>query len=153
MIAKIAVYGFDKNILCYIYSYLKSRKRCVSINNIKINNIKDFRGNNISSSARISFVGPILFEIFFIDSCYFILVASAHNFANNKNLSSFAKTIENLISILESEREIAINWFKDNDVILNSGKYQAIIFEKHRGNHTTGADPGGRPRELVPPKI
>ena len=65
----------------------------------------------------------------------------AHNFANNKNLSSFAKTIGNLISILESEREIAIN----------SGKFQAIIFDKHRGNHTTGANPGGGPRGLLRP--
>ena len=30
-----------------------------------------------------------------------ILVTSTHNFADDKTLSSFAKTIENLISILE----------------------------------------------------
>ena len=51
-------------------------------------------------------------------------------------LSSFAKTIENLISILESESEIAINWFKNNHMIVNPGKFQAIIFDKHKGNHT-----------------
>ena len=45
---------------------------------------------------------------------YFILVASAHDFADNNTLSSFAKTIENVISILVSESEIPINWFKDN---------------------------------------
>ena len=26
VIAKLAVYGFDKNMICYNYSYLKSRK-------------------------------------------------------------------------------------------------------------------------------
>ena len=41
-----------------------------------------------------------------------MLVASAHNFTDDNTLSSFAKTIENLISILESESEVAINWFK-----------------------------------------
>ena len=65
-----------------------------------------------------------------------MLVASAHNFADDNTLSSFAKTIENLISILESESEIAINWFKDNHMIVNPGKFQAIIFDKHKGNHT-----------------
>ena len=35
VIAKLAAYGFDKNMICYIYSYLKSRKQCVSVNNIK----------------------------------------------------------------------------------------------------------------------
>ena len=35
VIAKLAAYGFGKNMMCYIYSYLKSRKECVSVNNIK----------------------------------------------------------------------------------------------------------------------
>ena len=65
-----------------------------------------------------------------------ILVTSTHNFADDKTLSSFAKTIENLISILESEREIAINWFKDNHVFVNPGKFQAIIFDELKGNGT-----------------
>ena len=43
---------------------------------------------------------------------------------------------ENLISILESESEIAINSFKDNHMIVNPEKFQAIIFEKHKANHT-----------------
>ena len=41
-----------------------------------------------------------------------------------------------IISILESETEIAINWFKDNHMIVNPGTIQAIIFDKHKGNHT-----------------
>ena len=59
-----------------------------------------------------------------------------HNFADDNVLSSFAKTIENLIGILESASEIAINWFKSNHMIVNPGKFQAIIFDKHKGNHT-----------------
>ena len=65
-----------------------------------------------------------------------ILVTSTHNFSDDKTLSSFAKTIENLISILESEREIAINWFKHNHIFVNPGKFQAIIFDKQKGNGT-----------------
>ena len=29
-----------------------------------------------------------------------------------------------------------INWFKDNHMIENPGKFHAIIFDKHKGNHT-----------------
>ena len=118
-------------MICYIYSYLKSRKQCVSVNNIK-STFEEI----ISGVPQGSIVGPILFNIFFNDFFYFILVASAHNFADDNTLSSFAKTIENLISILESESEIAINWFKNNHMIVNPGKFQAIIFDKHKGNHT-----------------
>ena len=60
----------------------------------------------------------------------------AHNFADDNTLSCFAKTIENLISILELESEIAINSFKSNNMIVNPGKFEAIIFNKHKGNHT-----------------
>ena len=124
----VTAYGFDKNMICYIYSYLKSRKQCVSVNNIK----STFE--EISGVSQSSVVAPILFNIFFSDFFYFILVVSAHDFADDNTLSSF-KTIENLISILESESEI-INWFRDNHMIVNRGKFQAIIFNKHKGNHT-----------------
>lgn len=33
LIAKFSVYGFDDNVLKYMYTYLKSRKQCVRINN------------------------------------------------------------------------------------------------------------------------
>ena len=29
LLAKLAVYGVDENLLCYIYSYLLNRKQCV----------------------------------------------------------------------------------------------------------------------------
>ena len=95
VIAKLAAYGFDKNMILYIYSYLKRRKQCASVNNIK-SNFEEM----ISGVLQGSIVGPILFNIFFNDFLYFILVASAHNFADDNTLSSFAKTIEDLISIL-----------------------------------------------------
>ena len=36
VIAKLAAYGFDKNMIRYIYSYLKSRKQCVSVKTSKV---------------------------------------------------------------------------------------------------------------------
>ena len=113
VIAKLAAYKFDKNMICCIYSYLNSRKQYVSVNNIKST-----------------------FEEIISGVPHFVLLASAHNFEDDNSLSSFAKTTENLISILESESEIAINWFKNNHMIVNPGKFQAIIFDKHKGNHT-----------------
>ena len=113
------------------YSSLKSRKQCVSVNSIN-STFEEI----ISGVPQDTIVGPILFNIFFNDFFYFILVTSAHNFADDNTLSSFAKTIENLISILESESETTINWFKDNRMIVNPGNFQAIIFDKPKENHT-----------------
>ena len=131
VIAKLAAYGFDKNMIYYIYSYLKSRKQCVSVNNIK----STFE-ESISGVKQSSLVSPILFDLFFNDFYYFIFVVSAHNFAVDNTLSRFAETIENLISNLESESEIATNCFKDNHMIVNPGKFQVIIFDKHKRNYS-----------------
>ena len=49
---------------------------------------------------------------------------------------TLCKTVENLISILQSESEIVINWCKDNHIIVHPSKIQAIIFDKCKGNHT-----------------
>ena len=51
-------------------------------------------------------------------------------------LSSFAKTIANLIDILESESKIATHWCKDNHLIVNPGIFQVIIFYRQKENHT-----------------
>ena len=32
--------------------------------------------------------------------------------------------------------KIATSWFKDNNTVMNPGKFQAIILDKHTGNHT-----------------
>ena len=34
LLAKLAAYGVNENLLCYIYSYLLNRKQCARINNI-----------------------------------------------------------------------------------------------------------------------
>ena len=131
LLAKLAAYGVDENLLCYIYSYLLNRKQCVRINNIN----SDFL-NVVSGVPQESIVGPILFNCFFSDFFYLIETANAHNFTDDNTLSAFANNIKNLIHLLESECSVAIKWFKDNKMIVNPGKFQAIILDKKKNNHT-----------------
>ena len=131
LLAKLAAYGVDGNLLCYIYSYLLNRKQCMRINNIN----SDFL-NVVSGVPQGSIVGPILFNCFFSDFFYVIETANADNFAVDNTLSAFANNIENLIHLLESECSVAIKWFKNNKMIVNPGKFQAIIPDKKKNNHT-----------------
>ena len=129
MIAELDAYGFEEKTLLYIYSYLENRKQCVKINNIN-SNFQTIK----SGVPQGSIVGPILFNIFFNDFFFFLCNVSVHNFADDNTLSSFARTVKNLVSILESESNCAINWFRDNSMIVNPDKFQAILLDKRNSD-------------------
>ena len=129
--AKPDTYGFNRDAVAYIYSYLKNRKQC-----IRINGTQSYLGDIISGVPQGSILSPILYNLFFNDFFYFILLATAHNFADDNTLACFSKTIQELIGSLESECEVALNWFNENKMIVNQGKFQAIIIDKRKQDHT-----------------
>ena len=51
-------------------------------------------------------------------------------------LSMLEKNIQNLIAILETESNTAIEWFQNNKMMVNPGKFQAIIIDKNKKCHT-----------------
>ena len=81
-------------------------------------------------------MGPILLNCFFNDFYYFIKNANVHNIAYDNTLTTFAQNVGTLISILESESKIAIDWFETNKMIVNPGKFQSIIIDKKKQDHT-----------------
>ena len=103
---------------------------------VRINNINSDFLNVVSGLPQGSIVGLILFNCFFDDFFYVIEIANARNFADDKTLNAFANNIQNLIHFLEHESNVTIKWFKDNEMILNPGKFQAIILDKKKNNHT-----------------
>ena len=79
-------------------------------------------------------VGQIFLNIFFNDFFILLCNVSVHNFADDNTLTSFARTVKNLVSILESESNCAINWFRDNSMIVNPDKFQAILLDKRNSD-------------------
>ena len=59
-----------------------------------------------------------------------------HNFADDITLSAWGETISKLIDTLESESNIVINWFTKGKMIINPGKFPAIILDKKKSNLT-----------------
>ena len=79
---------------------MKNRKQCVKINNTYRDLLEI-----VSGVPQESIMGPILYNIFFNDFFYVILIASAHNYVDDNTLTSFGKTPEDLIKKLEHECE------------------------------------------------
>ena len=131
IIAKLAAYNIDDTALKLIFSYLKNRTQCVRINNTYSN----FE-NIIAGVPQDSIVGPLLFDFSINDLFFFIESSSIHNFADDNTLSAWANTISDLINKLESDRNIAIEWFKMNKMIVNPDKFQAKVLNKKRSDLT-----------------
>ena len=111
-----------------------NRKQCVCINNT----VSEFN-NVISDVPQRSILVPVLFSCFFNDFYYFIENDKVHNFADDNTLITFGQNVCNLISVLESESNIAIDWFQTNKMIVNPGKFQSIIIDKKKQDHTKEA--------------
>ena len=129
LIARLVAYGFSNTALRYVYSYLSNRKQCVRINNTYSNYQKI-----ISGVPQGSILGPIFFNLSINNLLFFVSEVLLNNFADENTLSAFAETILELIDVLQSGSEIVIDWFKNNKVIVNPDKFQAILLDK--SDHT-----------------
>ena len=78
----------------------------------------------------------ICLTFFLNDFLFFLLKASVHNFADDNTLCSFGKTLRELVTILQSECETAINWLYNNKMIVNPDKFQVIFLDKGRSDNT-----------------
>ena len=57
-----------------------------------------------------------------------MVLASLYNFVNENALSAFATTVSELIVILEFQSEVVIDWFKKNNMVVNSDKFQVKLY-------------------------
>ena len=67
---------------------------------------------------------------------FFMALASLYNFVDDNSLPAFTITVSRLIKILESKSEVVIDWFKKNEMVVNPDKFQAIILDKRKRDHT-----------------
>ena len=77
-----------------------------------------------------------MFNIFIDDLLFFINEAKLANFSDDNTIYAAKRDLNELLRLLEKEREVAIKWFTNNKMIVNPKKFQAIIMNRqNRSNH------------------
>ena len=122
LIAKLAAYGFEDSALGFIYDYLKKRKQRTKV------------GDCYSSWRELkygvpqgSILGPLLFNIFINDIFLFIDKTKLANYADDTTVYSKEENITKLLSLLETETSVVLNWFRINEMKSNDDKCHFIV--------------------------
>ena len=53
-----------------------------------------------------------------------------HSFAGDNTIITVCDQLADLIKILEAEGELSVGWFRENEMVVNSDKFQAIILNR-----------------------
>ena len=122
LIAKLDMYGFDKQALRLISSYLSKRWQRTKINQSFSSWVELLQG-----VQQGSVLGQLLFNIYINDLFFIIEQTDVCNYADDNTLNACDMSLENLLKRLEHDSVLAIEWFENNYMKLNEGKCHLLI--------------------------
>ena len=131
LIAKLHVDGFSFETLTFLSSYLIICKQYVKINNICNNFLKI-----LSDVPQGSILGLILFNLFHNGLFLCLKYTDLHNAADNNTITAVCDQLPDLIKMLEAEGKLSVGWFRKNEMVVNSDKFQAIILNRKEAHAT-----------------
>ena len=77
-------------------------------------------------------MGPILFNIFINNLIIFIKYVNLRNYAYDNTITYFLMFLSYLKTTLENESTEAINWLKQNNMLVNPKKFQVLFLSRNK---------------------
>ena len=122
LIAKLYAYGFRKDAVTMIRNYLTNRWQ-----RTKINTSFSSWSELLTGVPQGSVLGPLLFNIYLNDLFWENELTDVCNFADDTTFYSCDQELDTVLTNLEHDSLIAIEWFEANYMKLNADKCHLIV--------------------------
>jgi hypothetical protein len=123
LLNKLEYYNFSDSSLSLFRNYLTNRFTIT-----KLNNSFSKKEKTTIGVPQGSILGPLLFIIYINDMGFLNLTSTLHLFADDTTISLSHKNTDTLIQKLTDDLIIICNWLKNNRLIVNLAKTNAILF-------------------------
>ena len=122
LIAKLHAYGFQKDSLSFLHSYLTNRWQ-----RTKVNSTFSSWSELIQGVPQGSVLGPVLFNIYLNDMFFLNEWTEICNFADDTTIYACDTDLSNLCNRIEHDSTLTIEWFENNYMKLNKDKCHLIV--------------------------
>ena len=132
LLAKLDAYGFSREALHLVNSFLENRHQRVTING----SFSTYKQLSLGVPQG-SVLGPLFFNIYINDLLLSIQDTDICNYADDTTIYVCDSNLDNVIARLENDSSIIIQWFANNFMKLNTDKCHLLILGRNSNQHIT----------------